>query len=475
MILMTKLERKDGRKLLHAAQRLFSSKSFVIPQSLGDIPARLDFARELRLTENRMVFLTDYGYENFRTVVDVLDQANFFDGMADFSDISTAWRRVVEMWLSDGFEPNFTDEVVQAIASLVAQEIDDFTFVVPLFGIELDGMDSFAVGVMTVLNMSVNVLDLAGVDHKHADVPHLLELNKNYLWLKGSAIGTASVARQKFFEQASLTVGMLAITAVSMYEWGIARDFRIGIVMSPEEAIGRSVWFSWHEKDRSLTTHYESSREQRLPVNKALGDESDMVRIINRAFAIIRASDKTALEEAIARAIYWYSDAHRDPVLVMKLIKFWSCVEAFFSFENEHITHAVSSGLASILVFGDFGFVPESEYNSLKQKIKNLYGLRSKAVHRGSHQHISEHDIAQFSQWVAWMIISMVALVERGYTTLDEVKTQTDRLDCLKKGKVKKCDGWLHRLFSISAHYCGYTLILSPHELLLRRRNGSSR
>lgn len=222
-----------------------------------------------------------------------------------------------------------------------------------------------------------------------------------------------------------------------MYERG-ASGFRIGIVMTPEEAIGRSVWFSWHERGRGLNTHYASPRGQPFPVNKALGVESDMVRMIYRALAILQTGNKTELEEAIARAVYWYSDAHRDPVLVMKLVKYWSCVEAFFSFENEEITHAISAGLTSILVFGGFRFVSPSEYSALKKQIVDFYSLRFRAVHRGSHQHTTERDVAQFSQWVAWMIISMVALVEQGYTTLKEVKAQTERLDGLEVQKGKK-------------------------------------
>ena len=429
---MTTLTKKDERKLLLAAKRLCNVKSLFFPKSISDMLIKQDFGRELRLTGNRIVFLTDSGYEYFRTVVDIIVRVDSFDGVAAYSDIWNACLRVVEMWLSSGLEPERADEVVKAVADFVAQEIDDHTFVVPLFGIGLDGVDSFALGTMTILRMSVDALDSAEVEHDHADVPRLLELNKNYLWLKGTARGTPNVAQLRFSEQATLTVGMVAITAASMYEWG-ARGFRIGIVMSPEEAIGRSVWFSWHETGHSLTTHYASPRGQPFPVNKALEDESDMVRIIYRAFAILHASDRTQLEEAIARAVYWYSDAHRDPVLVMKLVKYWSCVEAFFSFEKGKITSAVSAGLASILVFGGFRFVPPSEYSALKKQIADLYKLRSRAVHRGSHQHTLERDVAQFSQWVAWMIISMVELVEQGYTTLKEVKAQTDRLNGLEE------------------------------------------
>jgi len=429
---MNKITRKGQRTLLYAAKRLFNVKSLLLPKSLSDIPTKEYFARELRLAGNRTVFLSDSGYEHFRAVVDVMDRANYFGGMAEFSDIWAAWHSVLEKWLSDGIEPEHADEVVRAIADIVAQEIDDHTFIVPLFGAALDGVDSFSLLAMTILRLSVDVFDSAGVGHDHADVPRLLELNKNNSWLKGTARGTPHLARRRFSEQATLAVGMLAITAAAMFEWG-ASGFRIGVVMTPEEAIGISVWFSWNERERSLTTHYVSPRGQPFFVNKTLGDECDMVRMIYRALDIVQASDRTELEEAITKAAYWYSDAHRDPVLVMKLVKYWSCVEAFFSFENEEITHAVSAGLASMLVFGGFRFVSPFEYSTLKKQIMDLYSLRSRAVHRGYHEHIPEREVAQFSQWVAWMIINMVALVERGYTTLKEVKEQTERLDSMEK------------------------------------------
>ena len=240
---------------MFAVKGLFSFKSLLDPKSIGEFPTKNYFERELRLTGNRSVFLTDPGYEHFRAAIDLLDRADLFDGLANYTDIGHAWRSVLEKWLSDDQKPEHAEEVVQSIAALVTQEIDDHTFVVPLFGVELDGVDTFPLGAMTILRMSLDVFDSAGVKHEHTDVPHLLELNKHYLWLKGTARGTTHVAQQRFCELATLTVGMLAITVASMHEWG-AHRFRIGIVMSPEVAVGRSAWFSWNERARSLTTHY---------------------------------------------------------------------------------------------------------------------------------------------------------------------------------------------------------------------------
>ncbi len=432
---MTTLTKKEQRTLQFETNRLFSDKSIFIPTSIDDfrsIPSNQSLSRTLNLTNNRIVFLTESGYKHFRAIVDVMHRSSYFKGMAEYSDIWAAWRSVVEKWLSNGVTPKHADEVIQAIVDLVGQEIDEYSFVVPLFGIELESIDSFSLGAMTVLRRPADIFSSAGIAHNHVDIPLLIDIYEECLWLKGSTHGTPQVAQQKFSEQASLTAGMLAIMAASIYERG-ASNFRIGTVMTPETANGRSIWFSWAEKKRSLVTHQKFPKGQPFPINRAFEHEPDITQRVIRGLSILQASNKSELDEAIARAVYWYSDAQRDPTIVMKLVKYWSCVEAFFSFENEEITHAVSAGLASILVFGGFRFVPPSEYNTLKKKISNLYSLRSRAVHRGSHQHITEQDVAQFSQWVAWMIVSMIALVELGYTNLKEVKAQIDRLDGLEE------------------------------------------
>lgn len=425
---MSNLTKKDQRALLFAVNNLFAIKSLVVPESIRDIPPGQFLTRELRLTGNRTIFLSDSGYRHFCSVVNVLDRIDYFNGEANYSDVWSAWHSAVGGWMSDGLVPENADEIIQSISDRIAQTVDDHTFTVPLLGVDLDGADSFDVGAMTILRLSVDILNSAGVKHEHADISHVLESNK--MWLKGTVRGTPSVAQQRFSEQATLTVGMLAIAAAAQYERG-AMGFRIGIAMTPEDALGRAIWFSWREMDRDLSTHYVFPRGQPFPVNKVLAGESDMVRVISRAFAILQSKDRTELEKAIVRAIYWYSDAHRDPVLVMKLVKYWSCVEAFFSLAADEITQAVSAGLASILVFGGFHFVSPSEYRSVKQRIAKLYKLRSRAVHRGSHLHAADDDVRLFSQWVAWMIITMVALVEQGYTTLKEIKEQADRLDGL--------------------------------------------
>ncbi|CAN7157797.1 hypothetical protein [Mesorhizobium sp. LjNodule214] len=82
-------------------------------------------------------------------------------------------------------------------------------------------------------------------------------------------------------------------------------------------------------------------------------------------------------------------------------------------------------------MYGGFRFVDVAEYDEIKKKIGDLNDVRSQAIHRAAHRHVTERDVAQFSQWVAWMIMEMVNLSERGYTTLSQIKREADRLDAI--------------------------------------------
>jgi hypothetical protein len=199
--------------------------------------------------------------------------------------------------------------------------------------------------------------------------------------------------------------------------------------MSPEQGHARATWLSWNDRNSGLTTHFNFVSSQQFKINSDLLEHFAARSTFTRAFDIFESHSRTQLEEAISKGVYWFSDAHRDPVLVMRLIKYWSCVETFFSADNKDITRSVSTGLAAVLVYGGFNFVPETEYLSFKKRVAKLYDLRSRAVHGAAYNHVSEANVADVSQWAAWMLINMLSLVERGYTEIGQIKTITDQLD----------------------------------------------
>lgn len=142
----------------------------------------------------------------------------------------------------------------------------------------------------------------------------------------------------------------------------------------------------------------------------------------------------------------------------MRFLKFWSCAEAFFSESHTDISESVSFGLAATVVYGDFRSPEPPEFRELKRKLKSMYGQRSRATHRASYSHVSDKDVADLSQWIAWMLLSMVAFSCQGITTPDEVTVLLrNRAGAAPKSTVKhaidvvrralaRLDQWLVRI-----------------------------
>jgi hypothetical protein len=150
---------------------------------------------------------------------------------------------------------------------------------------------------------------------------------------------------------------------------------------------------------------------------------------LSKGLAVVQSGAKTDLEGAIVRATYWFGDAQRDQERIMQLVKYWSCIEAFFSMDSEQITKDITLGLASVLAFGGYQFVDPTDYARTRSKAAKLYGLRSKALHRAAHDHVTDTDVMTVSKWSSWLIINMISLLQRGYTTRAQILELAKRLD----------------------------------------------
>lgn len=124
----------------------------------------------------------------------------------------------------------------------------------------------------------------------------------------------------------------------------------------------------------------------------------------------------------------------------MRLVKFWSCIECFFSFEKTKTTNSIIDGLSLTLVYGGYHFIEPEKEKGLRKRIEELYELRSQAVHDARHEHTTQRDVADVSQWAAWLIMTMLKLTESGYETRAQIKKETDRLVATHKKKQTKED-----------------------------------
>lgn len=422
--------KKTLRRIDYLVKMLYTrSRIGAVEFRPGEHARRDYFSKEIRLSGHRMLQLTDTGLKDFRDLVAEIDSLALFQGDASYSDIWSASKTVYQDLLSNNRMPDDGREFIELVQAQLRPRIATRRFVVPVSGLMLVGLESVQLGSLRLISPSAAALADAGANTSHEHAIRAIESMSHNPWIVGDAVGTERVATDRFRAHAELTVGLLAIFASANYERG-ATCFRLSLRMTPEASHGRSTFLRWEIDDGEVTVYYNSSSTQHLRLDAVLEQRLRDGGLFDRAFALIAKGDGSQLENAIIRAIYWFSDAQRDATLVMQFVKYWSCVETFFS-QDKDVVRSVSSGLATVLVAGGGGFFSVKAYVSLKRRIAKLYALRCRALHGGSYQHVSERDVVDLSQWTAWMVIIMLSLVERGYQTSEQVRAQTVRLDSL--------------------------------------------
>lgn len=422
------LSKKQARTIQYALTQLAGAKSF-LPVSIENF-RKVPFGHELQLTGHRMVLLSEHGMEQVRLIVRTLQLANPFDGMADYSDVWSACWKTLEELLSQNQMAESAEEWFDLISARVTPQIRSRCFAAPFVGIEFKDIDEVALGPLKLVRPSVSHLDGAGVDHEWANVEKIIgRYRDGELWLLGQARGTPRVAETKFRTLSDLVAGLLAATAAAVMLKSGATKIFVSPNISGHASHGDASWFSWDELNLNLSLHRSGLRGVPFVIGANLRDQLDEASVVGTSMRIFESDTRTPLEEAIARGFHWFADAHRDPTPVMQFVKYWSCIETFFSIDKEDITKSVSIGVAAVLVFGGFGFEPRENYSNLKRRVAILYGLRSQAIHRASRSHIFEPDVAELSRYTAQLLINAVSFVERGYRKPDEIKQYSMHLD----------------------------------------------
>jgi len=420
---------KNQRRLDAAVAGLFGERAFTVPTSLKAFKGIDVLRRQLPLSSGRALYFTDVGVAFLRVVAEILSPKHVQTGLIDHDDVFFACRKVISELLSDERTPDDGEEFATLVAEELVKQVKRFTFVVPMSGLSLDGVDAMPLGELRLLKPSAHILaDCITSDDL---LERAMKQMQRDVWLCGTEQGTPSVARRKYLEKAGRVAGLLSLAAASCVEWG-ATPFCVTPVVASAQNSRSAIWLSFPDDSKMLTVHHNfGDNRQVLKISDEFYKQLEEGDWFSRLVELINRQPRNEVEEALLRAIYWFSDAQRDPVREMQLVKFWSCIECFFSFERKKTkaTDSVIKGLAAVMVLGGYQFVAVAEHKSLKKRINALYEKRSIAVHDAQYGHVTQRAVADLSRWAAWLIINVMALGVHGYTTRALLLEQSLHLD----------------------------------------------
>jgi len=325
------------------------------------------------------------------------------------------------------------EEPIKEIAAFLAMvedyfksEINTYRFYSTIDGLYFTGVDQMRIGRLSLL-----IPDIAILEHCNSNEIMLNDTWKRMnhgLWVTVEITGSRKYAERRFFEDVRAACGLLAVSLTSSLERGCC-GVRLIPSMGGRVRPSAATWFSIKTSTNDLST--SSSMRGFLPIN--IRDSDVKYLLASEWFVeltrIIQDENGSDVEKSVRRAIYWFFDAQADTSIEMQFVKFWSCIECFFSFDNSgQTTTKIKRGLTALLKLGNFGFSELDSWESLEREIDALYDLRSLAVHNANHSHVSEHHVIIASKWAAWTILEVSGLISKGYKTRAQIKEQTDRL-----------------------------------------------
>jgi hypothetical protein len=416
---------KRKRIVERDVETLFSPAAFIRNPTLEGIK-RLGFFHPTVEYKGGTLFLSERGDAASRRLLDIVCRLPELAECVSKREIGSQIFKNYNDWLERHLQPT-GQEFVQAVTDALLATVKDRECLIQLQGLDLKDKDSIELGSFRIQRPNRALLENVKLQG-NLDIASVYDQFKDGLWLIGAVRGSKDVASEQFEHRATLTVGMLALCGAVLYRGAIWRS-RVRAMISPREhrkAISILMWERGGDNP-SLTRKWGGKQD--LPLDSKSIAYLTKECFLKQLASLPERADRSELQEAIVRSVYWFADAYIDTNPTMQFVKLWTCAECFFAIDPEAVTDLNAKGFSAILAFAGFRIIDVSEYPSFKRRVKTLYDLRSKALHRASFGHIQTKDLDDLSHWIAWIIISMVALSERGFRTLRELQEQVSRLD----------------------------------------------
>ena len=429
MTLYQELTPKQKRTIRRDIELIFSLKGLSFPKTIDEL-REIGFLSPRVKVNKKDVYLSRDGRIALRRICDFVHQASEFDGALNYNDVFQGLVSEIERWLNDGLIPD-DEEFINPLDTLLSKKIDDYTFVCRVDGLSLDNVIRINIGKKEIRKYSNKLISEMN-DISEDIVNSINKEYRNSIVVIGTERGSNSVAQEKFYHNSNLALSVLRLYSCALYGSAIHK-INMRLINNCAHAYGPASSFGWRSSARSLMfTRYFRS-EQDIKIDPELLRRLRSNLLFEELSSLIDKQKRTELEEAIVKSLFWIGEAQKDRSHASAWIKLWSCLECFFTLGEEEITELNARGISSILVYGGYVHEEYADYEQVKKRIKNYYALRSKVVHRAEFVHIDAILLEELSFIVAWVTITMVSLLNRGYTTLSQVNEQSARLDRIGK------------------------------------------
>lgn len=429
MNLYEELTPKQKRIIARDINVVSSLKGLSFPKTIQDIKEIGFFSPKIKVKEKE-IYLSEEGKAALRRICDIAHDTKRYRDLLNYNDVFQSVLAELGRWLSDGLIPD-ADEFTKPLDRLLSNTIKKFHFACRIDGISLGRVASIRIGHREI--RAYNNTDLDGTSDASESIKKVIdEEYGGSLVIAGTEIGSQSVALEKFYHNAELSLSIFRLYSCALFQQAIHK-VNIRLINNCAHSYGPASCFGIEDSDKSLifTRYFKSTQDFKLDTE--LLDHLGRNLFFEDLCSLVDKESMNELENAIVKSLYWIGEAQKDHSNPSAFVKLWSAMECFFTLGDSEITERNARGISSILIFGGFRHEKYEDYEQLKKKIKSYYKLRSKVVHHAEFSHIDDIQLEEMSFVASWVVVAMVTLIKHGYTKLSEIELEVQRLDKMQQ------------------------------------------
>ncbi|MEI3650336.1 MAG: hypothetical protein V6D39_10145 [Dolichospermum lemmermannii FEM_B0920] len=328
------------------------------------------------------------------------------------------------------------NDVLLAISTRLSEQIKNFEFFFILDGLELQDINEISFGSIKIVRFDENLTN--DFYQKNIEInPSFAEnLKKNIednflnkLVIKCSAFGDSDKAREIVRSKSKELINYFRYLICVMAHDRISENMiKINIA---SEAYTQTEYFLQREftnKTTAFTTSRGRRHLQKFTIDQALLNTLQEKAFLNDIKTFFDNKKISELEGFIMTAIYWTGEAQNEFDTDISFLKYWTALEVIFSNKKEDITHALCKGISITLAFSNYHFIEVNEINNIYKRISKLYDRRSKIIHTGLRESITELEISEICRYTSYVILSLFDFRNQGYTELKQIGREIERL-----------------------------------------------
>ncbi|MBD2303320.1 HEPN domain-containing protein [Nostoc sp. FACHB-190] len=422
------------------------NKNYCIPTSIEEYNNFDKFAARLQI-DFRDWILLENAVTAFNEVFNRIYEAPELKGIASYETVYTALKKELEVEISNRDKaPNSKREfasVLESIQNSIEDKVSYFDFFFAVEGLALEELDKISYGKVEIFAFNQALCDqmtAAYLGENDSQNPGVLEhirdfFNKNFLnrlCIKSTAYGDFDTANKKAYRQARELINYFRYILCLFINDRVSEQM-IKINLAFEVYGNSEITLIRRNKDNTIILASGRGHKplQIFSISKNRLEDLSSNGFLDDFSTIINASSQTQLEGCILTAIYWIGEAQNEVDLDVSFLKYWTALECIFT-GTEKPTHALAKGVATLNAFSGYEFIRVEDAKEVYKNMTKLYDKRSDIIHRGmnylANRVINEADISKICKYTAWSILSLFHLRSIGYTSMQEVGDQINRL-----------------------------------------------